>query len=338
MFDDYLDMQNYNTTMRLKPFIYAMLVVGCGFSSCHKHGGKGGSDSNAMVYVAGYQGIPGFNAAGALWVNGVSATVPNSSGIVSMCLNDTSVYLLNGAPSVYGAATYWNNMVPATIPNAIFTKSIQALNGDVYVVGGTVESSSSGVGSTAAALYFKNGAPVNLTQNLPNVVAAFTNGIAFSGSDVYVCGYLYAGSNDTADAVYWKNGTLTYLPSGYMAKAIAVSGNDVYVAGTPIHGGDVYWKNGAMQPLGPDAAIASCIAVVGNDVYVGGTTLGENKAVYWKNGVEVELPGGYAVNAMAVVGSDVYAAGNNNGGYAVVWKNGVPDTLGIGGASAIVVK
>ena len=208
---------------------------------------------------------------------------------------------------------------------------------DVYVVGATIPSSALGFGTTAAALYFKNGVQVDVSQNLSNVGAGSTTGLTISGSDIYVSAYLSVGYNDTINAVYWKNDTLNYLPNGYMAKAIAVSGNDVYVAGTSLNNGDVYWINGVMQTLGPDPAIVNCIVVAGNDVYVGGTTYGQNMAVYWKNGVEVQLPGGYTVNAMAVAGSDVYAAGNDNGGYAVYWKNGVVDTLGIGGANSIVV-
>ncbi len=128
-----------------------------------------------------------------------------------------------------------------------------------------------------------------------------------------------------------------------VAGRVAVSGSDVYVAGTSLRNGDVYWKNGSMQTLGPSPAFVKCITASGNDVYVGGTTYGENHAVYWKNGVEVDLPGGYTVNDMAVIGSDVYAVGNANpgnngiGDYAVFWKNGVVDTLGIGHANAIAV-
>jgi hypothetical protein len=306
-------------------FILAMAMF-----SCHKHVNKPIA-ATSTVYVAGYLGTPGLTTTGVYWKNGAAVSVPNSSGISSMYVNDTDVYLLDGA-------TYWKNGVPQTIPDANFTKSIAVLNGDVYVVGSTVASSAAGYNTTAAGIFFKNGAQVDLTQNVQNIVASFTNQIAFSGSDVYLCGYLYAGYNDSNDAVYWKNSTMTTLANGYMAKAIAVSGGTVYVGGTSIHDGDVYWVNGAMQTLGPDPAIVNCIVVSGSDVYVGGTTYGQNKAAYWKNGVEVLLQGGYTVNAMAVVGSDVYAAGNDNAGDAVYWKNGVADTLGIGGASSIVVK
>jgi hypothetical protein len=302
-------------------------------ASCHKSGSGGGHSSGPTVYVAGYTGTPGLTTVGTYWKDTVPYRFPNSGGFTSMSVSDTNVYLLDG-----DGQSYWVNGVRQTIPDARFTKSIEVVNGDVYVVGATIASSASGFGTTAAAIYFKNGTQVDLSQNVPNMVAAYTNGMAVSGTDVYLCGYMFTGYNDTNDAVYWKNGAMTYLAGGFTAKAMAVSGNDVYIAGTSIYNGDAYWKNGVLQLLGPDPAIVSCILVSGSDVYVGGTTYGLNKAVYWKNGVEVELSGGYCVNAMAVVGSDVYAAGNSNGGYAVYWKNGVADTLGVGGATAIVVK
>jgi hypothetical protein len=321
----------FKPTETLRRAIVLLLGLSFGCMSCHKSG-AGSSGSGKHVYVAGYMGTQGLTTEGVCWKDGAPVMFPNSTGFTSMSVVDTTVYLLDA-----DGATYWRGGVPQAIPQARFTKSILVSGSDVYVVGATIPSSAGGVGSTAAAIYFRNGAQVDLSQNVPNVVAAFTNGMTISGTDVYVCAYMYTGSNDTNDAVYWKNNTLNYLHNGYEAKAIAVSGTDVYVAGTPIHGGDVYWKNGVMQPLGPDGAIASCILVSGNDVYVGGTTYGQNKAVYWKNGVEVELPGGYSVNAMAIDGSDVYACGNGNGGYAVYWKNGVVDTLGIGGAGAMAV-
>ena len=308
-----------------------LICFSFGWMSCHKSG-SGGSGSGHTVFVAGYVGTPGLTTQGVYWKNGVAVPLNGSTGITSMGVTGSDVYLLDA-----DGASYWKDSVRQTIPDGRFTHSILVSGSDVYVVGATIASSALG-GPTPAAIYFKNGAQVDLSQSVQNVGAASTTGMAVSGSDIYVSAYMDVGYNDTNDAVYWKNSTLNYLPNGYESKAIAVSGNDVYVAGTPIHGSDVYWKNGVMQQLGPDPALVSCILVSGNDVYVGGTTYGQNMAVYWKNGVEVLLQGGYSVNSMAVVGSDVYACGNSNGGYAVYWKNGVADTLGVGGASAIVVE
>lgn len=296
--------------------------------SCHKNSSKPGT-ANATVYIAGYLGTPGLTTNGTYWKNKQPINIPNASELTSIAVADTDVYVLGGR-------SYWKNGVPQVIPDAWFSSSIHISGGDVYIVGATSASSALGYGTTAAAIYFKNGAQVNLSQGISNVVAARTTGMAIAGSDIYCSAYFSVG-NDTISAAYWKNGTLTYLPNGYMTAAIAVSGSDVYVAGTSLRNGDVYWKNGNMQTLGPSPAFVKCMTVSGGDIYVGGTTYGMERAVYWKNGVEVHLSGGYTINDMAVVGSDVYAVGNANGGYAVWWKNGVVDTLGIGGADAIAV-
>ena len=56
---------------------------------------------------------------------------------------------------------------------------------------------------------------------------------------VYTAGYVYDGSINAA--TYWKNDTAVYLvPHGTnnsFAYAIAVSGNDIYVAGSDQDGG-----------------------------------------------------------------------------------------------------
>jgi hypothetical protein len=52
--------------------------------------------------------------------------------------------------------------------------------------------------------------------------------------DVYVAGYLLSDSTYETHPVYWKNGQVTPLSDGTnyaVANSIAVSGDDVYVAG-----------------------------------------------------------------------------------------------------------
>lgn len=127
------------------------------------------------------------------------------------------------------------------------------------------------------------------------------------------------------------------------ALAIAVSGNDIYVAGkeTNAAGNRVakYWKNGIATILsdGTTSCDVTCIAVVDNDVYVGGSernAAGKYIAKYWKNGIAVNLTSGTldaAIFSMVVVENTVYASGYERIDGVMMaskyWKNGVPTSL-----------
>jgi hypothetical protein len=296
--------------------------------SCTKSGSS--ADNKPMVYVGGLTGTPGISTQGVMWTNDSLFSFPNASQITSVSVSGSDVYALDGN-------VYWKNGVPVTVQDIVFSNSIVVSGNDVYITGASQTSSNSGVGSTAAAVYWKNGTMINLTQNVPDVVAAFTKGIAISGTDVYVCGYLYTGYNDSLDAVYWKNGELNHLPNGYIASCIAVSGSDVYVGGTSLHNGDVYWKNGVMQSLGNNALVNAMVAS-GSSIYIAGfTAAGPDQGVYWVNGQPIQLPGSSSATGIAVHGSDVYCSGNVNANDACVWKNALVDTLGIGAANCVAV-
>ena len=236
-------------------------------------------------------------------------------------------------------ATCWKNGVPAILPgdgvlqvyngygNYLYNDYISGLfvsGTDVYMAGGTSQFQMGNPSSYQFAKYWKNGVPVNLTNGLLDSAYSgsqyyittfpYTSSIYVSGSDVYVAGNEYTFSTGPEEALYWKNGTFTLLPSAgslTYANAIFVSGTDVYVAGN-LKGAD-----------------------------------GIYHAVYWKNGVPDTLsvvPGGSSANAIFVYGNDVYAAGYENIGdsnYVTCWKNGVathlsPSSLGSGGAALAI--
>jgi hypothetical protein len=310
--------------MYLKSVFFTVCVLF--IFSCTKNNSSG--SNRPLVYTGGLTGTPGFSTQGVVWIGDSVNNFANSSGIASVALSGFDFYALSGN-------TYWKNGVAVSIPDIRISKQIVVAGIDVYIAGSSLTSDNS---ATAAAVYWKNGTLVNLTANLTNVVAAFTNGIAISGGDVYVCGYLFTGYNDTLDAVYWKNGDLNYLPNGYMAKCIAVSGSNVYIGGTSIHNGDVYWINGQLQSLGNNAWV-NAITASGPDVYIAGfTVLAGDEGCYWKNGQQFPLPGNNGATGISIHGSDVYCSGNTNSNYAAYWKNGIADTLAPGAASSIVVQ
>jgi hypothetical protein len=293
-------------------FVVASLV------SCHKSGGSSSQESGT-IYVAGYAGDLSAGTAGAFWENGQYMIVPQSTPITAMCVADSDLYLLAGN-------TYWKNDFPHVLPYANISSSsaIAVLGSDVYVVAQI---------DTPHAIYFKNDSLVDLTPGIETQLdyAAAANGIAISENDLYICGNLHDS------AVYWKNGTMHYLPGGYEAIAIAVSGSNVFAAGYNDMMQPVYWRNGVVQPLQPQTAAVNCIAASGDDVYVGGETGGVDKAIYWKNGSGVLLAGGAVDYGILVQGSTIYAAGVADPGFAVYWVNGVMHSLGTGSASSIAV-
>ncbi len=195
--------------------------------------------------------------------------------------------------------------------------------------------------SGSGAKYWKNDNRVDLAFGQNSLATC----VVVSGNDIYVAGWERGGSSTP---MYWKNGNLVNLTDGtnsgyehyepgFYAGSIAVSGNDVYVAGYINYGAlygnktvAKYWKNGNPVALS-DTAISSGnaigVVVSGNDVYVLGVIGG--LATYWKNGNPITIADSSqhaSVINMAVSGNDVYVVGSSTGG-ATYWKNGNPVIL-----------
>ena len=165
-----------------------------------------------------------------------------------------------------------------------------------------------------------------------------------AGEQVYIVG------TDGNDAVYWLNGRRNVLPKtgdSAIGNAIAVSGSNVYIAGSDgdwNEGDAVYWLNGQRNVL-PNGAGATAIAVSGSNVYITGYGIDEEKnismeAVYWKNNQITVLPKERAnINAIpraiTVTETNVYITGyeydsgdNDETRYeAVYWINGQRNIL-----------
>jgi len=179
-------------------------------------------------------------------------------------------------------------------------------------------------------------------------------------TDVYAVGYEVNPSSGLEIATLWKNSQRTILGGGIYgsyATSVAVSANDVYVAG--VEGSSTndiarYWKNGVAIDLtdGTRSAYVNSIFVSGNDVYVAGGELafGYSLGGYWKNGTQVLLTDDSTPAvpwSIRVFGPDVYVAGYAYktvqidpthfvvNPVAVYWKNGEPVELTDGRNAAV---
>lgn len=270
-------------------------------------------------------------------------------------LEDHPVYWKNGTL----VALNYDNSRPYGDIQSARAYGIAVDGNDVYVAGEQLWVSYT-KGTLPMGVCWKNGH--SLDRDSMNLGDSYEmNALAVSNNDLYMAGW-----QTVINASYWKNNTQVELTPAYSspglniratASTIAVSGNDVYLAGNlqeevTATGGwtnvfAVYWKNGKLVKLtdGSSDANATFICVSGNDVYVAGliVTYGAvKKAQYWKNGVLVDLTDGTteaAANGIAVAGSDVYVAGTQWEGNAInyndyhrlpiakYWKNGVAVNL-----------
>jgi hypothetical protein len=169
---------------------------------------------------------------------------------------------------------------------------------------------------------------------------------------VYVTGSYYNEDTHASVPCYWKDGVRTELFIRYPgevngeARAITVSGGNVYVAGQWVDSKHesgkpigCYWVNGERTDLSSfdgywygTESFAKDIAVSGGNVYVVGQH--GNDAVLWVNGTRtyLDVPGittGYA-ESVAVSGGNVYVAGwyhDGTGARLCYWVNGTRHDL-----------
>jgi hypothetical protein len=174
-----------------------------------------------------------WNAATAIAVSGadvyIAGEIHNGSGVN---INPTQ-------------ACYWKNEVITDLPSteiASYTKAIAVSGADVYIAG---------YGNGEKACYWENGVKTDLPSTRTGGRAM---AIAVSGADVYIAGETHNGrgadnNREPDQACYWINQTIYDIPlsgDGGLAKDIAVSGADVYIAGSDNDGNfkAFYWKNG----------------------------------------------------------------------------------------------
>ena len=245
--------------------------------------------SNNDIYIAGsslYLTGTGGNAA--YLKNEVKIELPSgSAGSISTAIavsgNDVYVAGIGITGNIFNGnqnyiAKYWKNDNATDLTDGSTGAqawSIAVSGNDAYVAGvewngKSYQDANGNTSQNGVAKYWKNSQAINLTDGSNS---AFATSITVSGTDVYVAGIEWDGQSyqDASGyslrksvAKYWKNGKAVNLTDGTEdaeAKSIAVSGNDVYVAGT-INGYATYWKNGIAVTLSNVESDATSIFLV----------------------------------------------------------------------------
>jgi hypothetical protein len=277
---------------------------------------------------------PGYTSANAIAVSGHDVYVSNSGesygNIISYWKNETPVQLPGAViyPAMRGITVagddvyalgigynadfqtipvYWKNQAPFSISplGESDARSVAVAGDDVYIAGSTPPPGAYGV---SPACYWKNGSVTFLYSQENLYETGLAKAILVTNGDVHIAGDVYFGGAGLkiGTGFYWKNDVpmpLTGHDSISYANAIALDGNDVYIAGA-VAGPDhllraAYWKNGALTVLDQNNwSEAMGIAVFEGDVYVVGN-LSIHTAILWKNNTTIELGRGRA-NAIVV--------------------------------------
>jgi hypothetical protein len=266
-----------------------------------------------------------------LWTNGAPTYIAlggaASAFVNGMVVAGGHVYVLGGT-NTPGQPVYWDetaalHVLPEGTGNGGgWTNGIQStpssmavVGTDVYMAGTTYTSGGSGNG---LPIVWKNGSILWTGVSSPTNYAV--QGMAVSGSDVYVVGVVDDGPTNPSAPVYWKNGgaaiplSMAGLSATQVtAQWIAVAGSNIYVVGKPVDflNGFVdpltplLWVNGAAPTFltwpnaDPNAQVEGIVAV-GSDIWisaVSGTTNGSGQIdfnlathpVAWKNGSTTTL-------------------------------------------------
>jgi hypothetical protein len=301
------------------------VLVGCSTPS---------SSSPTLVphlYMGGTIGNPDPSSPGYWKDDGTFTKIGAVAGSFSsgVTISGSDYYTVGGDQSVN--PVYWKNGTPTalTMPSGktlAYTNGIGVSGSNVYVNGV--------VNPGNLPVLWTNGAPTYLS--LGGAATADNNGMVVSGGNVYVLGNTHTPNNP----VYWDAaGALHVLPQGTgnsngwtngitgTPSSIAVSGSDVYIAGTTYDGSGnglpIVWKNGTILWTGASSATSYAIvamAVSGSDVYATGAVdngpTNPSTPVYWKNGgtaIPLSVAGLVSTKVtaqqIAVSGNNIYIVG-----------------------------
>lgn len=291
------------------------------------------------VYAVGYEQV-GSNARSAtIWKNGIATHLTNGAThaqINDVFVSGADVYMAGSevrpSPSYDYDPIFWKNGEKTVLPTYKgrrgIANAVYVYNGNIFIAG--VEIVSTDTWQYQPVLW-RNGVRIVLDGHDIDTFQA--DDIIVNDDDVYVVGT--ASVNDVPHAVLWKNGVKTALTNQVnysRAYSVAISGNDIYVAGIQ-NGTATLWKNGVASPLSVGTSSSISLYVSGNDIYTTGNSSGliGSYGQYSKNSappVTLSPKSNFSLaTSIFVSATDVYV-----GGYikdetsqkiaAVYWKNG----------------
>jgi hypothetical protein len=149
---------------------------------------------------------------------------------------------------------YKNNVKTASHAGQLYGFTMSG--NDLYACGNLQFTFNANDGPLRYPVYWKNGNLVKLSEASEGLFSSATE-MKISANDIFISGYIDFNSPTLKDeAILWKNGVKTVLPSTGPARAenVILHGNDVYVVGWSSDeiGGlqhATYWKNGVKTVL-----------------------------------------------------------------------------------------
>lgn len=327
----------------MKRIIYSLsgllLVLGiCLLSSCEEWTRK------TDVYVIGnVDGNP------IMWKNGRpdSLMADMNTDVRSIFVTEKDVYILgstnvidytNPSNSTFEYILRKNNN-SQQLRDIRNVKTLLVNGNDVYIGGqDTIYNS---VYTYPSAALWKNGA----TQTLPSKWNSCAQDMVEVNNNIYVLGYC---------GEVWKNGDSLQCERSccYDASSLYVVNNDIYITGDYVedffYHYATFWKNDSIIRLSNElGSRARDICVDGKNIYIVGQV--KNRATLWINGTAQTLSEegiSSVARSICVSNGDIYVLGEivlnkdivDDRTAIVLWKNGIPQTLGVGRHSITVSR
>jgi hypothetical protein len=298
----------------------------------------GGNPANSIAKWDGN----GWSALG----SGMSGEYPDSTSVNALAVSGSDLYVGGGFTMAGGVSATnmakWNGSSWSALGSGMgpdssdFGNGVQALavSGTNLYAGGRFTTAGGNPVNFIAKWDGNSWSPLGSGTSAANVYPPDVTALVVSGGDLYAGGYFEAAGGVKVNMVgKWDGSSWSALGSGLSepdyacpcVTALAVSGSDLYAAGTAVLPNVVSdnnvakWNGSSWSTLGsttPAIVTVGALAASSSNLFVGGafTTMGgvaTTNIAKWDGNVWSALDLGIngAVNALAVSGGDLYVGG-----------------------------